>query len=284
MKNENWDTIIESSNSVFKIDLKEIWKYRDLLYMFIKRDFVTFYKQTILGPIWFFAQPLITTLTYVFIFGKLAGLSTEGKPQILFYIIGVISWNYFAESLVKTSTVFKDNQHIFGKVYFPRIVKPLSLIISSLLKFIIQFLLFLIFLIFYVLFKDFNFDFSWYLFLAPILVLTLALNGLALGLIITSLTTKYRDLVFLVQFGVQLFMYASPVIYPISSLPINLQNIMELNPLSGILESFRFVFLNTGNGIFNWNLLMYSIITTLILLFMGIIIFNKTEKNFIDTI
>lgn len=279
---ENWDNIILPKKSLFALDFKEIWKYRDLLIMFVKRDFVTLYKQTILGPIWFFLQPIFTTTIYVFVFGNVAKLSTDGAPKILFYMSGIILWNYFAECFNKTATVFKDNQNIFGKVYFPRLITPLSIVTSSLLKLTIQFMLFLVILAYYVLFLSYQVDLNVQLLLFPLLILLMAAISLGFGLIITSLTTKYRDLVFLLQFGVQLLMYATPVIYPLSSLPDKYRWIIELNPMTSIIETFRYGILGSGN--FSWNNLIYTIVFAFFIVSIGTLVFNKTEKKFMDTV
>ena len=281
MKEKDWDIIITPKRSLFQLNLDEVWRYRDLLLLFVKRDFIAYYKQTILGPLWFFIQPLMTTVIYTVVFGRLAGISTDSIPPVLFYLAGITCWNYFSESLNKTSTTFKDNQNIFGKVYFARLVVPLSIILSNLIKFGIQFLLFLGFLVY----------FTWtnsavspnsYALLFPLLVLMLAGLGLGFGLIITSATTKYRDLVFLLQFGIQLFMYATPVIYPLSAVPEQYQWLSVLNPLTAIIETFKYGFL--GQGTFSWIYLAYSFGFMVILLVLGIAIFNRTEKNFMDTV
>ena len=277
----DWDLTIEPQSSLFKLNLKDVWRYRDLLWLFVKRDFVSFYKQTILGPLWFFIQPLFTTLTFTFIFGNLAGISTDGLPQPLFYMAGITAWAYFADCLTKTSTVFKDNANIFGKVYFPRLILPLSIVASNLVRFVVQMLLFLIMIGYYAL-QGANFNITWAILLFPFLVLLMAFLGLGLGLIITALTTKYRDLAFLITFGVQLSMYATTVIYPLSAAPIKYKYLIQLNPMTGILEAFRFGFL--GQGELTWNSLGYSILVTLVSLVLGVVIFNKTEKTFVDTI
>lgn len=283
MKNPSnyWDTIIEPNKRLFSINLKEVWQYRDLLRMLIKRDFVTYYKQTILGPLWFLIQPLFTTAMYMFVFGQIANISTDGMPQILFYMAGVTAWNYFADCLNKTSTVFKDNQNIFGKVYFPRLIVPLSIIVSNLIKFGIQFFLFLIFLTTF-LFTTSSVVPNIVILLTPILILMMAGLGLGFGMLITSLTTKYRDLVFLLQFGIQLLMYATPVIYPLSSIPEKYELLIMANPMTGLIETFRFAFL--GSGVLDFKLLVYDGIFTLSIMFIGILVFNKTEKNFMDTV
>lgn len=284
MEDDNWEDTIVSKRSIFDINIREIFKYKDLLFMFIKRDFITFYKQTILGPIWFFVQPIITTIIYVVVFGNLAGLSTDGFPKILFYLSGVLLWNYFSDCFSSNSKVFLENQNIFGKVYFPRLIKPLSIIVSNLIKFTIQFFLFIAILLYFIWFKDLEIKINLEFLIFPILILLTASFGLGLGLIVSSLTIKYRDLIFLLQFAIQMFMYATPVVYPLSSLPEKYRVLMNFNPLSGILESFRFIFLNSSNDHFPWQSLWYSIIIIPIILFLGIIVFNKTEKNFMDTI
>jgi lipopolysaccharide transport system permease protein len=279
--NHEWDLIIESTNNLFDLKLKDIWRYRDLMMMFVKRDFVSFYKQTILGPLWFFIQPLFTTIVYSFIFGNLAGLSTDGLPQPLFYMAGITAWNYFAECLTKTSTVFKDNANIFGKVYFPRLILPLSIVVSNLVRFGIQLLLFIAMMGYYAS-TGAHFSITWTILLFPVLILMMALLGLGLGLIITALTTKYRDLSFLVVFGVQLLMYATTVIYPLSAAPGKLKSLIELNPMTGIIEAFRYSFL--GAGEVNVGTLGYSIIFAITVMLIGVVIFNKTERTFVDTV
>jgi lipopolysaccharide transport system permease protein len=278
---KEWDLILEGSSSLFDLKFQDIWHYRDLLGLFVRRDFVSFYKQTILGPIWFFIQPLFTTVVYTFIFANLAGISTDGLPQPLFYLAGITSWNYFADCLTKTSTVFRDNANIFGKVYFPRLILPISIIASNLVRFGVQMLLFLAMLAYYVL-HGASITPTWALFLFPVWVIMMALLGLGLGLIVTALTTKYRDLAFLVQFGVQLLMYGTTVIYPLSAAPEKYKHIIELNPMTGIIEAFRYSFL--GKGEFSALSIGYSTLITAIVVFFGVIIFNKTEKTFVDTV
>lgn len=277
----DWDFRIEPNNEPLSIGFSKVWKYRDLLMLFVKRDIVTVYKQTILGPLWFFIQPILTTITFMFIFGNLAGLSTDGVPQLLFYLSGVTIWNYFNETLTQTSKTFTENAPIFGKVYFPRLVIPLSKVISNLLKFAIQFGLFLItLLIFYFLGKEVSPNL--YILLTPFLLVLMGGLGLGFGLISSALTTKYRDLTFLIAFGVQLLMYATPVIYPMSSISEKYQLFLWLNPLTSIVESFKYAYL--GSGILNWFWLGYSVIFTGILLFLGALTFNKIEKSFVDTV
>ncbi len=277
----DWDLTIEPQSSLFKLNLKDVWRYRDLLWLFVKRDFVSFYKQTILGPLWFFIQPLFTTIIYTFIFGNLAGISTDGLPQPLFYMAGITAWNYFADCLTKTSTVFKDNANLFGKVYFPRLIMPLSIVASNLIRFVVQMILFVMMIAYYTI-QGANFHFTWAISLFPFLILLMALLGLGLGLIITALTTKYRDLAFLITFGVQLMMYATTVIYPLSAAPEKYKNLIALNPMTGIIEAFRFGIL--GQGELTFQSLGYSTLVTLVSLVLGVVIFNKTEKTFIDTI
>lgn len=278
---EDWDLVIEGRSSLFDLKLEEVWRYRDLLLMFVKRDFVAFYKQTILGPLWFFLQPLFTTIIFTFIFGNLAGLSTDGLPQPLFYLAGITAWNYFSECITKTSTVFKDNANIFGKVYFPRLIMPLSIVTSNLVRFGVQMLLLVGMMIYYSVWGG-SFRVTWAIVLFPLLVLLMALLGLGLGLIITAMTTKYRDLSFLVQFGVQLLMYMTTVIYPLSAAPEKYRFWLELNPMTAIIETFRLAFLGQGT-LTVWSL-GYSFTITLIVLLLGVAIFNRTEKNFVDTV
>lgn len=280
-QSKDWDLIIKGHTSLFDIKFKDLWSYRDLLVLFVKRDFVSFYKQTILGPLWFFIQPIFTTIVFSFVFGKLAGISTDGLPQFLFYLSGITAWNYFSDCLNKTSTVFKDNANIFGKVYFPRLIMPLSIIVSNLIRFGVQLLLFITMMIYFWL-QGADFHVTYALMFFPILLLLMALLGLGTGLIITAVTTKYKDLTFLVTFGVQLLMYATTVIYPLSAAPSQYKRFIELNPMTGIIEAFRFAFL--GKGEFSVWSIGYSTIITLIVMFLGIVIFNKTEKNFVDTI
>ncbi len=276
-----WDLIIEGTSSLFDLKFRDVWRYRDLLLMFVKRDFVSFYKQTILGPLWFFIQPLFTTIIYTFVFGGLAHISTDGLPQPLFYLAGITAWNYFADCITKTSTVFRDNSNIFGKVYFPRLILPLSIVASNLVRFAVQMLLFLSMIAYYY-WSGTVISSGWALLMFPVLVLMMALLGLGLGLIITAMTTKYRDLAFLVTFGVQLLMYATTVIYPLSAAPEKYKHLIELNPMTGIIEAFRYSFL--GKGEFSTWSVGYSAIVTIIALFIGIIVFNKTEKTFVDTV
>jgi lipopolysaccharide transport system permease protein len=278
---KEWDIVIEGHTSLFDLKFSDVWHYRDLLMLFVRRDFVSFYKQTVLGPLWFFIQPLFTTIVYTFVFGKLAGISTDGLPQPLFYLAGITAWNYFADCLTKTSTVFRDNVNIFGRVYFPRLIMPLSIVASNLVRFGVQMLLFIAMMGYYAL-QGAAFAPTWALLLFPVWVLLMALLGLGLGTIITAMTTKYRDLTFLVGFGVQLLMYATTVIYPLSAAPAKYRIFIELNPMTGIIEAFRYSFL--GKGEFSAWSIGYSALITLLVFFFGIVVFNKTEKNFVDTI
>ena len=284
-ESNDWDLVIKGRSSLFDVNFKDLWHYRDLLIMFVKRDFVSFYKQTILGPLWFFIQPIFTTIVFTFVFGNLAGISADGLPKPLFYLAGITSWNYFSDCLVKTSTVFKDNASIFGKVYFPRLIMPLSIVVSNLVRFGVQLILFFFMMLYFYLFpKDgASFHITPALLFFPFLVILMALLGLGLGLIITAITTKYKDLTFLVSFGVQLLMYATTVIYPLSyAEEKGYSKWVNLNPMTGIIEAFRYAFL--GKGEFSFESISYSVIMTFIFLFLGILIFNKTEKNFVDTI
>jgi lipopolysaccharide transport system permease protein len=279
-----WDLIIEPRGSLFKLNLKEVWKYKDLLEMYIKRDIVTFYKQTILGPLWFFIQPIFTTVVFMFVFGGLAGIPTDGIPQPLFYLSGICLWNYFSDSLIKTSDTFYLNQAVFGKVYFPRLVVPISVTISGLLKMLIQFILFIGVYVYFVA-KGTHIGINYYALLFPVLIFILAGLGLAFGIIVSSMTTKYRDLKFLVAFAVQLWMYFTPVIYPLSVMEGSYKKYMWLiqaNPLTAVLETFKYGFL--GKGSFSWFSLGYSFAFTIILLFIGTIIFNRVERSFMDVV
>lgn len=284
-------TTIKPTNKLLNINLKEIWQFRDLVFMFVKRDLISIYKQTLLGPLWFLIQPLFTTLTFLIIFDKLAGIETGAMPSVLFYLLGISCWNYYAESLNKTSNTFIENQQIFGKVYFPRLVVPISVIISGILKFFIQFFLFILVYIFYVIYFDTPFKSNATVLFFPLYLIIMAGLGLGWGVIISSLTTKYRDLKFLLQFGIQLLMYATPVIYPISTIPaekiipilgvVNPQKIMLLsNPISIIIESMKYSFI--GEGFFNVYYLLYAFSYCIFLMFIGMLIFNKVERNFMD--
>ncbi|RYD57386.1 MAG: ABC transporter permease [Sphingobacteriales bacterium] len=278
---DNWSEVIEPKTSSLHIPAKAVWNYRDLLMLLVRRDFVATYKQTVLGPVWFFLQPVLTTLTFTFIFGRVAGLSTDGMPMMLFYMAGITLWNYFGECLNRTATVLRDNASIFGKVYFPRLVMPLSIIISNLVKLGIQLVLFILFWLFYVV-TGANIHPNGAILLLPFLIIIMGGLGLGLGMIISSMTTKYRDLVFLLTFGVQLLMYATPVIYPLSSIDAKYRWLIAANPMTPIIETFRYAFL--GSGTFSILSLTYSAVFMIITLLAGIVIFNKVERSFMDTV
>lgn len=261
--------------------LKEILKYKDLLFLFVRRDFVSVYKQTILGPLWFFIQPIITSLTFAVIFGNLANISTDGLPQILFYMCGITLWNYFADTLTKTADTFTSNANIFGKVYFPRMIVPLSLVVSNLIKLGVQFLLFMALWVYYFVTGD-SVKPTWALSLVPALIIVIGFMGLGFGIIISSMTTKYRDLKFLIVFGVQLMMYASPIVYPLSIVPLKYKWVILANPVTSIIETFKYAFLGVGQ--FSWLYIGYSIIFTIALLLVGLVVFNRVEKSFMDTV
>ena len=279
-KNTEWTNVISSDHSLFKLNLKEVWDYRDLVYMFVKRDFVSSFKQTILGPLWFFINPIFTTVVYLIVFGNIANLSTDGAPKILFYLAGVTLWNYFSSSLGGTSNVFVGNAGIFGKVYFPRLVMPITIVISNLMRFGVQFLLFLV-VFFYYWYKG-EVAPNWWVLFTPIFILMMSLFALGVGMIFSSLTTKYRDLSMLLTFGISLYMYATPVIYPTSMLSAKIQPYAKYNPLTGIFEGFKYAWMGVGE--FNPIMLVYSTIIILILLAIGTVIFNKVEKGFMDTV
>jgi len=284
MKEENWDLVIKPKSSWIDLRLAELWKYRDLLLLFVKRDFVAIYKQTILGPLWFFIQPILSTIMFTIVFGNFGGLSTDGlndaKP--LFYLTGLTLWNYFADCLTKTSETFNKNQNIFGKVFFPRLIVPLSITVSSLLKFAIQFLLLLVvWSYYYFIAGSSSVQPTNGLLLVPVLIIMMAGLSLGFGIIFSSITTKYKDMNFLLQFGVQLLMYASSVVIPISSMG-SYAWIFKLNPMVNVIEAFKYAFLGVGEFSIMW--LGYSFGFMLVLLFFGVIIFNRVEKSFMDTV
>lgn len=282
VKETKWDLIIKPSNNWLNLHLRDIWRYKDLLFLFVRRDFVALYKQTILGPLWFFIQPILTTITFTVIFGNIAEVSTDGMPKLIFYLAGITLWNYFSECLIKTSDVFIVNQNIFSKVYFPRLVVPLSIVISNLLKLGIQLLLFLGLWIYYFSNTD-SIHPNWeIILLTPLLIIIMAGLGLGLGNLISALTTKYRDFRFLIQFGVQLLMYASPVVYPLSVVDTKYRLWILGNPMSSVIETFKYAFL--GSGELNWFALAYSTISMIVLLLISMIFFNRIEKSFVDTV
>lgn len=280
-ENTSHTFVIKPKRSLWDINFKELWQYKDLLFLLVKRDFISVYKQTILGPVWFFIQPMLTTATFTIVFGLFAKLPTDGTPTILFYLTGVTFWNYFSSCLTATSTTFITNASVFGKVYFPRLIVPLSVVLSNLMKLAIQFLLLIIVWVYYLMTTSQIQPQSELMFMPVILVL-LALLGLGFGLIFSAMTTKYRDLSFLIAFGVQLLMYGSAVIYPVSILGPDKQWMLMLNPLVPLMEGIKYGFL--GSGIFDWAYIAYSAAFTLVVLMIGVVIFNKVEKGFIDTV
>lgn len=281
LMNNNWTTIIKPKTGWFDINLKELVQYKDLIVMFVKRDFKTMYKQTILGPLWIIINPLLTTLMFTVVFGNIANIPTDGMPQIVFYMLGTTVWTYFSSCLTKTSSTFTGNAAIFGKVYFPRLVTPISTVISGLINFGVQFLMFLGFMAYFMI-KGSPIEPNLWILITPLLLVQLAALALGFGIIISSMTTKYRDLAVLVTFGVQLWMYATPVVYPASQIGGKLKTLMMLNPVSPIVESFRYAFL--GSGSIPWNYLGISVVTTLVVLFAGVVLFSRVEKTFMDTV
>ena len=280
-KLNKWDLIIKPKSNIFEFNYREIYQYRDLIFLFVKRDFVTFYKQTILGPLWYIIQPLVNTLIFTVIFGNLAKISTEGVPPFLFYFAGNVIWGYFAVCLSTTSNTFIANKDIFNKVYFPRIVVPISNVIIGLMQFIIQFILFLCFL-FYYYYLGLDIKLNLSLFFIPFLLLHVAVIGLGFGLLISSLTSKYRDLTFVMGFGVQLWMYATPIVYPLSIVPEKYRILISLNPMTSVVECFRQIFYQ--ESIIELKYIITGLVVTVLICFFGIIFFNKTEKNFLDTV
>jgi len=278
---EPWTKVISPRRGWFDVNLKDLWNFRDLIVLFVKRDFVAFYKQTILGPLWFLLQPLFTTVVFTIIFGRIAQIPTDGLPQVLFYMSGVVIWNYFADCLNKTSDTFVSNANIFGKVYFPRLTVPVSIVITNLIAFAIQFVLFLVFWSYFYL-KVSALTASPAILLTPLLVLQMAALGLGLGILISSLTTKYRDLRYVVGFGVQLWMYATPVVYPMSQIPQKWQWLFALNPMAAIVETARYAFL--GAGAIRPLHLGLSLGMTVLVLAAGIVMFSRLEKTFMDTV
>ena len=279
--NNNWDLIITSHRGWFEFYLREIWQYRDLLKIYIRRNIITQYKQTILGPLWIIIPPVLTTLVFTVIFGNIANISTDGLPKPLFYMAGIITWNYFSTVLTSTSNSLAGNAGIFGKVYFPRIMIPLATLISSLVRYFIQLILFIGFMGYFLINNpksiEIQFQLLW---LLPVFIIIMGLQGLGFGLLFSALTAKYRDIRFLIGFGVRLLMYASPVIFPLSMVPEKYKWIILANPMSAVIESFRYIFLGVGQ--ISSNAILYSISFTGTLLVLGLLIFNQTEKDFID--
>jgi lipopolysaccharide transport system permease protein len=279
---EHWDMIIEPHRHLLDLKLGDLWRARDLVMLFVWRDFVSVYKQTILGPLWYIIQPLLTTVVFTFIFGSVAKLPTDGLPQFLFYMSGTVIWTYFSTCITKTSDTFITNSQLFGKVYFPRLAVPVSILISSLIAFAIQFVFFLAFMGFFAL-GGAALHPNWWILMTPVLLFIMAGLGLGFGIIISSLTTKYRDLRFLVQFGVTLLMYATPVILPLSSFPARFRWIILANPMTPIVEIFRYAFLG-GAGTVNLPDLAYSFGFMLVVVILGTVIFNRVEATFMDTV
>ncbi len=282
---ENWDLVIKPEKGLFELELKQVWRYRDLLMLLVRRDFIANYKQTILGPMWFFIQPLLTSFTFLVVFGKIAKIPTDGIPPILFYLGGLTVWNYFSSCLNLSSNTFRANKGLFSKVYFPRIILPLQYVLSSLLKFGVQFILFLFVLLYVKLVQGNEFVQVQFMYLPLIIlqILSMALLGIGLGMMITSFTTKYKDASFLVGFGVQLMMYATPVIYPASQLPEEYRDwILLLNPCAGVIEGFKFIF--TGSGVISPIDLVKNFFACVVVFFIGLVIYKRVEKSFVDII
>lgn len=280
ISDSQWTEIIQPKGKWNDLKIREVWQYRDLIQIFIRRDVVSVYKQTIMGPIWFFLGPLMTVFIYSFVFGTVAKIPTDNIPAPLFYLAGTTLWNYFSNCLSGASTTFTSNAQLFGKVYFPRLVAPISLILSNLVKLAVQMLVFLAFWIWY--WHEGSISPNLYVAATPLLLILLAGISLGIGIIISSYTTKYRDLGFLMPFAISVLMYATPVIYPTSSLPGAYRLLAELNPIAHIIEAFRFAF--TGGGVFSWWGLLYSTIFMLFTLLGGILIFNRVERTFMDTV
>ncbi len=278
---ENWTIEITPKKRLLDLNLKDLWRYRDLYVMYVKRDIITQYKQTILGPLWFLIQPMLTTIMYMFVFGGLAGISTDGVPQPLFYLAGITLWNYFNTVFNESSSVFTKNAGVFGKVYFPRLVVPMATMTSNLIKMLIQLMLFIVVYV-YFLIQGVPLHVNASILLFPLLVVLLAFHAVSWGLIISSLTTKYHDLTYLVSFGIQLFMYATPIIYPLSAAPEKYRDILQLNPLTSIFETFKYNCM--GCGSLDWGGLAYSTVFMLVVLFVAVVIFNRVERNFMDTV
>lgn len=284
MKNDNqsedWDLVIKGQSSLFDVNFKDLWHYRDLLFLFVKRDFVTVYKQTILGPLWFFIQPLLTTITFTIVFGVVAQLKTDGAPKIIFYMAGITLWNYFSTCLTTVAGVFTANASIFGKVYFPRLIMPLTIVISNLMKFGVQFLLFIGFVLYY--YMQGKIHPNPYMLLTPFIIILMALIAMGVGLTLTAMTAKYKDLNQLITFAIQLFMYITPVILPTSAIPSEYRWIVNLNPLVGLFDYMRYAYL--GIGEFSVSALIYPTVFSLIVIAFGVLVFNKSQKTFIDTV
>lgn len=287
-ENENWTIVIKPRNGLFEVNLKEIWNYRDLLTLFVKRDITVQYKQTVLGPLWWIIQPALTVIMYMVVFGGIAGIPTDGVPQPLFYLGGICMWQYFADCLNRTANTFVTNSGIFGKVYFPRLIMPIANVTSNLVRFSIQFGLFVVVYIYYA-FKGLAPSPNWYFLLFPLLVMMMAGLALGFGIVVSSMTTKYRDLQILFTFIVQLWMYATPIVYPLSQVAdmrvagFNMEVVMRLNPVTPVIETFKYGALSAGEFI-GWGWLAYSFVIMLVVLALGILLFNKVQKSFMDTV
>ncbi len=287
---EQWTTVIKPKNNLFEVNLKELWQYRDLISLFIKRNIITQYKQTILGPVWYVVQPALTVIMYMIVFGGIAGIPTDGVPRPLFYLAGTCMWQYFADCLTKTSNTFVDNANIFGKVYFPRLTVPISNVLSNLLRFAIQFGFFIVVYFAYSLFDPTcAARLNWYALLAPVMVFMMAGLALGFGILISAMTTKYRDLQILFTFIVQLWMYATPIVYPLSQTNsmfwngIPVHTLMCINPVTPVIETFKYGFLDCGAFI-GWRWLIYSFVFMVVLLAVGVVVFNRVQKSFMDTV
>jgi lipopolysaccharide transport system permease protein len=279
---EYWDGELKARSGIIHLNIKEIISHWYLCTLFVKRDLIATYKQTVLGPLWFLIQPILTTITFTIIFGNVAKLSTDGMPQILFYLSGITIWGYFAESLTKTSHTFVANQALFGKVYFPRLIVPLAIIFTNLIKFSIQLALFLSIWVYYLITQPETVVPSYYMLFLPVFVITMAMLGLGFGILISAMTTKYRDMANLVGFGVQLMMYASPIIYPLSTVSGTLETIIRANPMTSVIHNFKVAFL--GAGQFDFYGMLYSLVFGFVILFLGLVVFTRVERSFIDTV
>ena len=279
---DNWTLIIRPQQKLWSVDFTEIWRYRDLIALFVKRNIVIQYKQTILGPLWYIIQPVLTVIMNMVVFGGIAGMSTDGVPQILFYLAGNVCWFYFSDCLNQTSKTFTDNQAMFGKVYFPRMVVPISTVLSNLLRFGIQIGLFVVLYLYYF-YAGTSVSPNSYLLLFPVFIILLAGLGLGFGILVSSMTTKYRDLTILFTFIVQLWMYATPIVYPLSMVPEGkLRMLILANPMTPVIEAFKYATL--GQGYFSWEALGYSFAFMTVLLVVGIVVFNKVQRSFMDTV
>lgn len=278
---EEWDQIIKPKIGLFEINFRETWQYRDLISLFVRRDFIYVYKQTILGPLWYLIQPLLTTIVFTVVFSGLAKIPTDGIHPVLFYLAGTVCWNYFSESVRKTSATFVNNANILGKVYFPRLVMPVSIVVSTMFSFIVQLFLLFGFIIYYD-FQGIDIQINAAIVFLPLLLLLMAFMGLGLGIIVSAMTVKYRDLIYLINFSIQLLMYATPVIYSISGISGKARFLLLLNPMSSVIEFFRFAVL--GKGFFDPLWMTYSIVLTAVIFLIGVVMYNRVERTFLDTI